>query len=58
MAEPLETINVDSKTIACDGGVGQLGHPRVYLNMGKKNHIECPYCGKSFVCNSNKAAAH
>lgn len=58
MAEPVEVINVDSKTVGCDGGVGSLGHPRVYLNMGKNSHIECPYCGKSFVCNLEKASSH
>ena len=37
MAEPTETIKVDTTTVNCDGGakelVGALGHPRVYLHI-------------------------
>jgi uncharacterized Zn-finger protein len=47
--EPPETIEVESRTVACDGGEGALGHPRVYLNMGAKGSVECPYCGRHFV---------
>lgn len=28
-----ETIRVDSRTVACDGGHGPLGHPRVWLHI-------------------------
>ncbi len=28
-----ETIHVDSRTVACDGGDGPLGHPRVWLHI-------------------------
>ena len=44
-----ETITVDSPVVACDGGGGALGHPRVYLNMGDKTEIDCPYCGRAYV---------
>jgi uncharacterized Zn-finger protein len=47
--EPPETIEVESNVVACDGGEGPLGHPRVYLNMGAKRDVECPYCGRRFV---------
>lgn len=46
---PVETITVDSPVVACDGGGGALGHPRVYLNMGEKHDIDCPYCGRHYV---------
>jgi uncharacterized Zn-finger protein len=49
LAEPLETIDVEDKVVACDGGDGPLGHPRVFLNMGDKNAINCPYCGRHYV---------
>ncbi len=45
--EPLETIEVTETEVACDGG-GALGHPRVYLNMGKQDHVDCPYCGRRY----------
>lgn len=34
--------------VACDGGNGALGHPKVYLEFGQKTEVECPYCGKKF----------
>ena len=47
--EPPEIIEVDKPTVACDGGDGALGHPRVFLNMGDAAHIDCPYCGRRYV---------
>jgi uncharacterized Zn-finger protein len=44
-----ETIDVDDTRVACDGGGGALGHPRVYLEMGDQNFVECPYCDRRFV---------
>ena len=49
VAKPFEVIQVASRTIACDGGDGPLGHPRVYLNMGEKDEIVCPYCSRQYV---------
>ncbi|MCZ6838411.1 MAG: zinc-finger domain-containing protein [Alphaproteobacteria bacterium] len=54
--EPPEIIEIDSATIACDGGGGALGHPRVFLNMGDEAHIDCPYCGRHYVLNADAAA--
>jgi uncharacterized Zn-finger protein len=47
--EPPEIIEVGSTEVACDGGEGALGHPRVFLNMGDKCQVECPYCDRLFV---------
>lgn len=47
-----ETIEVSSVKVACDGGKGPLGHPRVYLNMGDKGAIDCPYCSRRYVLKS------
>lgn len=45
-----ETEIVTAMRVACDGGVGALGHPRVWLSI---NHdtgmVECPYCDKRFI---------
>ncbi|MDZ4736614.1 MAG: zinc-finger domain-containing protein [Rhodospirillaceae bacterium] len=49
MPEPFETIETDSETVACDGGDGPLGHPRVYLHMGRQGFVECPYCSRHYV---------
>jgi uncharacterized Zn-finger protein len=47
--EPPETVKVRSRRVACDGVGGALGHPRVYLEMGDADFIECPYCDRRFV---------
>lgn len=47
--EPPEILYVDSHRVWCDGGVGALGHPRVYMEMGASGFVECPYCDRRFV---------
>ena len=44
-----EIVTVTTRRIACDGGGGALGHPRVYLEMGEADFVECPYCDRRFV---------
>lgn len=44
-----EAIVVESPAVACDGGGGALGHPRVYLRIGEAREIVCPYCSRRFV---------
>tara|TARA_A100001037_G_scaffold51703_1_gene43700 strand:- start:2869 stop:3060 length:192 start_codon:yes stop_codon:yes gene_type:complete len=46
--KPPETIEVEALTVACDGGGGALGHPRVFLTLidGK---AECGYCGRMYL---------
>ena len=50
--EPTQTIETDQTTVACDGGGGALGHPRVYLHLladgDEVPRIDCPYCGIRF----------
>jgi uncharacterized Zn-finger protein len=52
-----EVIVVRSGRIACDGVGGALGHPRVFLEMGEANFVECPYCDRRFVLASGSAGA-
>lgn len=47
--EPPEVITVHDHRVACDGGGGPLGHPRVYMEMGGAHFVECPYCDRRFV---------
>jgi uncharacterized Zn-finger protein len=45
---PVQTITVDSRTVACDGGGDALGHPRVFMRI--ENHqVTCPYCSRTYV---------
>jgi uncharacterized Zn-finger protein len=46
---PPEVIVVRSKRVACDGVGGALGHPRVWLEMGDADFVECLYCDRRFV---------
>ena len=48
MAAP-ETIEVETEVVACDGGGGALGHPKVYLNMEGRRWVECGYCDRRYV---------
>jgi uncharacterized Zn-finger protein len=57
---PVESVEVSTASVACDGGPGADGHPKVYLNLAKDGQIDCPYCGKRFVlkAGAKAAAAH
>ncbi len=44
-----EIIKVSKRRISCDGGGGALGHPKVYLEIGQGDYVECPYCDRRFV---------
>ena len=43
----IETIEVASRVVACDGGAGPLGHPRVWLRIVEQQ-IYCPYCSRVY----------
>ena len=49
---PYETIEVEDTTVACDGGDGALGHPRVFLHIEERpdgRSVMCPYCSRLYV---------
>ena len=50
-ATPIETIHVNERTVACDGGDGGLGHPRVYLRV-VQHWVICPWCSRLYVLNA------
>jgi len=52
-----ETKIVESSKIACDGGDGALGHPRVWLHIPEDTgYVECPYCDAKYVLKGSDAA--
>ena len=57
MTQPPETITVETETVGCDGG-DLAGHPMVYLNLGERGQVDCPYCGRRFIRAKTKASAH
>ena len=45
-----ETEIVTTLRVACDGGEGALGHPRVWLQIAPDTgFVECGYCDKKFI---------
>lgn len=57
-AKAPEIIIVDSERVACDGGGGVLGHPKVYLQIGKEGFVECGYCDRRFELAKDAQKAH
>lgn len=55
--QPPETVLVETTKVACNGGGGPLGHPLVYLNLGKDGTVNCPYCGRHFKLKEGAAEA-
>lgn len=55
--EAPEIIEVQDTTVACDGGGGALGHPRVFLRIAAQGFVECPYCDRKFVLKAGAKVA-
>ena len=51
MTEPAQEIRiVNTWRVACDGGEGALGHPRVWLQIPRDiGWVECGYCGCKYI---------
>ena len=47
--EPPEVVVVEGHRVSCDGGGGVLGHPKVWLELGEHDFVECGYCDRRFV---------
>ena len=52
-----DQIEVNTSTVGCDGGGGDMGHPMVYLKIGDEGGIVCPYCSRHFVLADDAPAA-
>ena len=51
MTTPAPEIRiVNDYRVACDGGEGALGHPRVWLQIpSETGFVECTYCDAKLV---------
>lgn len=46
---PEDVVMVTKWKVACDGGEGALGHPRVWLSIPQdKGEATCGYCDKTY----------
>ncbi|HLS58004.1 MAG TPA: zinc-finger domain-containing protein [Paracoccaceae bacterium] len=53
------TEEVSSLRVACDGGIGALGHPRVWLTIDPKiGFVDCGYCDRRFTLKAGAGADH
>jgi uncharacterized Zn-finger protein len=46
---PVEVIVVDKKKVSCNGNKDSSAHPLIYMDMGEKDNIVCPYCSCYFT---------
>eukprot|EP00057_Strongylocentrotus_purpuratus_P013805 XP_011668279.1 PREDICTED: NADH dehydrogenase [ubiquinone] iron-sulfur protein 6, mitochondrial [Strongylocentrotus purpuratus] len=42
-------IEINGRSVHCDGGGGPLGHPKVYINLDPSGPHPCGYCGLRYV---------
>jgi uncharacterized Zn-finger protein len=52
---PPETIYVATRSVACNGNGGALGHPIVWYSL-EDGEAECGYCDRRFVYDPARAA--
>ncbi len=50
-----EDIKIVTTTkVACDGGDGSAGHPRVFIQLDSEKHeATCKYCSRTFKLDPN-----
>ena len=46
---PHRVVPVTGKRVACNGGGGALGHPKVYYDLDANGEAHCFYCCAHFV---------
>lgn len=54
LIDQVPPTSVKERIIACDGGGGPLGHPKVYINLDKPGNHTCGYCGLRFYKEDHK----
>ncbi len=52
-----EITYVKEARVACNGGDGPLGHPKVYYSLNDEGYAECGYCDRVFIYAPEKAAS-
>ena len=56
---PDQRIEVHARKVACDGeAAGALGHPRIWLEIDARGHVDCPYCDRRFVLEGDGGGDH
>jgi len=55
-SEPIRMVH--GRKAVCDGGIGPLGHPKVFINLDKPGPKACGYCGIRFEQAPHGAHGH
>ena len=50
----IKIVEITSNKAACDGEIASSSHPLVYLNIGEKGEVICPYCSTKFIVKKHK----
>ena len=58
-----ETVTVTTRRVACDGASdipdgAALGHPRVWLEIDERGHVDCGYCDRRFILSGGGIDTH
>ncbi len=48
-----QEISGHARSVACDGGGGPLGHPKVFLELDKDGKVCCPYCSRRYALDAD-----
>lgn len=53
-----QSVRISTKEFKCIGAKPPMDHPHVFLEMGDKNEIVCPYCSTKYVFDSRIGAGN
>ena len=45
----IQRVSSTTSRVRCVGLEGALGHPQVWLTIGKEGRVTCPYCSREFI---------
>eukprot|EP01134_Creolimax_fragrantissima_P000736 CFRG0736T1 len=49
LVNEIPPIECDGRIVACNGGGGALGHPKIFINLDNPEPARCTYCGVRYV---------
>ena len=53
-----EIVETDHTRVACDGGGGALGHPKVFLEMGDETRWNAPIATSALCLKPGHGTSH
>jgi len=56
-SDGVSKIEIGTRIFQCVGALPPFDHPHIFLDMGARSEIVCPYCSTHYVYNSKLSAA-